>query len=489
MTDRLPPLLSRARELMNAGRVIEAIAAYKDLLAAFPDLPDSWFNLAYLQRQARQFDAALQSYQMALAKGVSGAEEVHLNRAAILTDHMARPEEGAVELRRALELKPDYVPALLNLGNLCEDLGQREEARRLYDRALEADPRCMLALARGALLADVSGPGDPLIERVRRAAGDASLKPGERADLLFALGTLLDRCRDYDAAFTAFNAANLAARQALGPRFPGYSGAAASQAMERIRRAFPSASPPSESSGGPGAAPVFICGMFRSGSTLVEQILSRHSRVTAGGELDLIPAIVQSLAAGYPENAAALDDAALARLRASYLQALHRRHPDADLVTDKRPDNFLHIGLIKRLFPDAKIVHTTRDPLDNCLAIHFLHLGPQMPYGFDLEDAGHWYREYEKLMAHWKALWPDDIVDVHYDDLVRDTEGEVRRLLDRLGLGWEEPCLEFHKAANAVKTASAWQVREPIYARSSGRWRNYAGHIGKLRGVLGLSAR
>lgn len=485
MADRLQQLLGHARELMNNGRLPEAIAAYRELLGEFPELPDSWFNLAYLQRQARQYSAALASYQTALEKGVSGAEEVYLNRAAILADQLAQPEAAATELRRALELNPRYLPALLNLGNLSEDLGHREEARALYDQALQVDAGSSLALARGALLADPSGPDDPLISRLRDAAGNVRLSPGERADLSFALGTLLDRCGQYDDAFAAFGAANLAARQALGPRFLGYDRAGASQIMSRIRGAFAGTGEQRASDYAAGSgSPIFICGMFRSGSTLIEQILASHSHVTAGGELDFIPAIVQSLAAGYPENAGQMDDAGIAKLRTSYLQALHQRHPDAQLVTDKRPDNFLHIGLIKKLFPDAKIIHTTRDPLDNCLAINFLHLGPQMAYSYSLADTGHWYREYQKLMAHWKSLWPEDILDVHYDDLVRDTEGQVRRMLAFCDLEWEEQCLAFHKARNPVKTASAWQVREPIYTRSSGRWRNYAGHLGELKAIL-----
>lgn len=143
------------------------------------------------------------------------------------------------------------------------------------------------------------------------------------------------------------------------------------------------------------------------------------------------------------------------------------------LVTDKRPDNFLHLGLIKTLFPNAKIIHTRRDPLDNLLSLYFLHLDPGMAYALDLEDAAHWYREHLRLMAHWKALYSNDIFDVDYDALVRNPEPAIERLLSFCGLGWEDNVLNFHRSRSTVKTASVWQVRQPLHARSSGRWRNY----------------
>ena len=156
-------------------------------------------------------------------------------------------------------------------------------------------------------------------------------------------------------------------------------------------------------------------------------------------------------------------------------------HPEAEIVTDKRPDNFLHIGLIKTLFPEARIVHTVRQPLDNILSVYFLHLDPAMGYALDLDDAAHWYGQYRRLMAHWKSLYPNDIHDLDYDGFVADPKPSLAALLDFLGLEWEEACLEFHEAGNAVRTASAWQVREPLYRRSSGRWRNYERH---LQGVI-----
>ena len=291
----------------------------------------------------------------------------------------------------------------------------------------------------------------------------------DRADLGFALGAALDRLGAYAAAFEAYAAANAA----VGLR---YDRAAQEQFIDRMIAAFPTAS-----TGAGGEAPVFICGMFRSGSTLAEQILARHSKVTAGGEIDSLPALIAAHLQPYPEAAGAASDAQIAAVRAAYLAEIAGR---ADgLLTDKRPDNFLHIGLIKRLFPSAKIVHTRRDPLDNCLSVYFLHTG--FAYAGDLGDIAHYYLQHERLMAHWRALYPDDIHELDYDALVRDPLPAIEGLLRFCGLDWEDNVLRHQDGGSAVRTASNWQVRQPLYRGSSGRWHNYRQHLGVLQKGLG----
>jgi tetratricopeptide (TPR) repeat protein len=471
-------ILRRASQLRQAGRVDEAIAAYHAFLALRPDSATSWFNLGWLQRRARRFEEALAAYGEALRLGIDGAEEVHLNRAAIYSDDLARPGLAEAELQAALALNPFYVPALLNLGNLREDLGDRPGAAAAYEAALAAEPENALALARLAGVTPADGRADPLVRRLREALSRLRAAPADKADLGFALGQRLDAAAAYDEAFAAYAAANEASRAAAGPA-ARYDPGAHEAFVGRLISAFPRAAPPGQS---PSGAPVFICGMFRSGSTLAEQVLAAHSRVTAGGELDLLPALIRDRLRPYPESAA--DPPALHEVRTAYLDGLRRIHTGSALVTDKRPDNFLHIGLIKALFPDARIVHTVRSPLDNCLSVWFLHLDPAMSYALDLGDIAHWYRQYRRLMAHWKALYPDDIHDLDYDALVAEPRPQVEALLRFLGLPWEEDCLSFYAVPGAVKTASVWQVRQPLYLRSSGRWRNYERHIGPLREAL-----
>jgi Sulfotransferase family len=290
---------------------------------------------------------------------------------------------------------------------------------------------------------------------------------------------MLDAAGQFDEAFSVATAANAASRAAAGSQ-ARYDRGDREDSIDRLIETFDRRVPNHDTS----PSPVFICGLYRSGSTLVEQILAGHSRVTAGGELDLLPTLVAGIA-DYPRSVPKADADLVAKWRDFYLGGLPSQPAADHIVTDKRPDNFLHIGLIKTIFPNAKIVHTLRNPADNLLSLYFLHLDPSMAYALDLDDAAHWYGQYRRLMAHWKSLYGDDILDVDYDALVEDPETVVRELLDFCGLDWDPGCLEFNRRGRAVRTASVWQVREPLYKRSSGRWRNYARHLDRLHAALG----
>ena len=477
MADPAEALMAIASRLRAAGRAQEAATAYRQLLALRPDLPDSWFNLALMERQSGRFEAALAAYAEALRRGVSGPEEAWLNRGVIHADDLGRHDLAQKDLEAALAIRPDYLPALLNLGNLHEDMGRREAARDAYARALTVAPGHPVALARSAGLARPGGLDDPVIQSLRAALSQPGLHPEDQAELGFALGKALDQVEAYDAAFAAYAGANAASR-AVDPAGAVYDRAAHERFIDRLIAAFPEPAAPTQ---GSGKAPVFICGMFRSGSTLAEQILAGHGQVTAGGELGLVPALARSLE-GYPE---AVSPEAVDRLRALYLEGLNAARPGAEVITDKRPDNFLHIGLIKAMFPDAHIVHTIRDPLDTIVSNWFLHLDRSMAHALDLDDLVHWYGQYRRLMAHWKRLYPD-VLDLDYDALVVEPRPAIEGLLRYLGLEWEEGVLDFHMADTGVRTASVWQVREPLYRRASGRWRNYERHLAGVRAGLGI---
>ena len=482
MADPAEALMALASRLRAAGRADEAAQAYRQLLAIRPDLPDSWFNLALMERQCGRFEAALNAYDEALRRGVSGPEEAWLNRGVIHADDLGRPDLAQKDLEAALAVAPDWLPALLNLGNLHEDIGRREAAADAYARALAVAPGHPVALARSAGLARLTGPDDPVIAGLRAAVGQPGLHVRDRAELGFALGRALDQVGAYDAAFAAYGAANADSR-ATEPDGARYDRAAHERFIDSLIAAFPEAAAPIADAG---TGPIFICGLFRSGSTLTEQILAGHSRVTGGGELGLVPGLARAIA-GYPQAMATADADSVAQLRGLYLGGLKTARPDADVVTDKRPDNFLHIGLIKAMFPGARIVHTVREPLDVILSNWFLHLDRSMGHALDLEDLAHWHGQYVRLMRHWKALYPD-ILDLNYDAMVADPRPAVERLLAYCDLDWEEAVLDFHKAAAPVRTASVWQVREPLYQRSSGRWRNYETHLDGVRAALGTAS-
>ncbi|MBU6297647.1 MAG: sulfotransferase, partial [Alphaproteobacteria bacterium] len=445
MTGTPYAMVHQAMLLQQARRFDEAEAAYKRLLAQWPDLPDCWYNLGFVQRNAGRFDAALASYEQALLRGASDPEEIHLNRSVIYADHLRQDDAAERELNAALKLNPTYIPALLNLANLHEDRGRRSEALVLYERILTQDPSCHIALARAASLTALSGPDDPMIGRLQRALSPPAAAAADKANLGFALGAALDRCGSYDQAFEAYTAANRFSRESVGARGPLYDRKQHEHFIGELIKTFTPDRFERSAPASP-ASPIFICGMFRSGSTLVEQVLAAHPRLTAGGELDLLPALVRSDLAPFPSAMTHISAAALEQLAARYLRSLSTLFPGADRITDKRPDNFLYIGLIKSMFPDARIVHTTRNALDNCLSIFFLHLDHSMGYALDLLDTGHYYAQYRRLMEHWKALFGADILDFDYDAFVHEPRPSVERLLDFCGLGWDENCLQFHRA-------------------------------------------
>jgi len=481
-------MVREAAILQRQNRLTEAAELYRRGLVRWPGHADSWFNLAVLQRRLARFEDALASYQHALAAGVSHPEEAHLNRAVIYTDHLALHAEAEVELRRAIHLNPAFLPAFLNLANLCEDLGRRDEALALYERLLSQHPRFYEALAR---LANLLPPGDAavaLVPRLERALADPDASAADRASLGFALGRLLDGSGEYARAFRAYREANRASRASAPAGVAAYDRVAHAAFIDRLM-AVTQHTPQHPSLGAGNATrapePIFICGMFRSGSTLAEQLLATCGGVAAGGELDFLPRLIATELAPYPESLASLSAARLTAMAAAYRAELARVAPWAAYVIDKRPDNFLGIGLIKRLFPRAKIIHTRRDALDNCLSIYFLHLDQRMSYALDLLDIGHYFREYRRLMAHWHTLFPGDIFDFDYDVLVREPQQTLRRAAEFLGIARDERAPVCVPVGRAIKTASVWQVREPLYQRSSGRARHYVEELQALRSYLG----
>ena len=467
-------LSAAADLLLRDGQVEDGISAYRTLLERAPMLADAWYNLAYLERCARRFDDALSSYGVALSNGISSPEDVHVNRAVILSEHLDRGAEAEAELQAAIAAKPDFLPAWLNLGLLNEDRGNRSGARAAYSRAAQIDPLNGRAHARLAAIDIAGGTADKAVARLRVLLREPRLAVADTAELGFALGNALDAVGDYDAAFMAFVAANSVAKMLIPPELR-YQPDVQDQLVDDLIRTFSNDARHAEPGGG--APPVFICGMFRSGSTLCERLLAQHSRVTAGGELETIPALVAARLQPYPAAFLSLSNATLDSLRADCLRDVQTRFPVADTLTDKRCDNVLHIGLIKTLFPEAKIVHTRRHAIDTILSVFFLHFDDGIAYGFSLDDAVHYYKSYRRLMDHWRTLYGDDILDFDYDAVVRDPEQPMQSLLDFCGLEREAGCLTGQPADGVVRTASAWQVRQPLHARSSGRWRNYAAHI------------
>lgn len=492
LSSQLAALCRNADALLGNGRYDDAARAYRKVLSLDSTRADVWYNLGYALKAAGRFEEALTAYGRALQAGVADPQEVHLNRAAIHSNHLNRHDLAERELLAALALRPDYRPALLNLGNLHEERGDRAAALACYEKILRpgaatgSDPYRLEALARTAHLTPPQRPDAPLLKELR-AAAVAAREPLVRANLWFALGQACERLGCTDQAFDAFSRGNASCRQS-GPAYDP-------QRQERLVQAligqFASPVPIRPADAGP--QPLFICGMFRSGSTLLEQVLAAHPAVRAGGELDLLPRMVSGPLSPFPASMTAVTERQLEELSRGYLQQLRHVVPgdgECTYVTDKRPDNFLLIGLIKRLFPGAKFLHTVRHPLDNGLSVFMQHLDPRVaPYATDLRNTGHYYLQYRRVMAHWKALYPESIHDVDYDAFVRAPREALEPALAFLGLEWDPGCLNFHQRASTVRTASYWQVRRPLYREASGRWERYREHIRPLREALQVPER
>lgn len=486
-------ILHRASAMHRQGRRAEAIELFKQGLEISPGSAEAWYELGYAFKAEGRYSEAQHAFGQALANAVDRAHEVHLNRAVLYADHLRRDDDAQAELEAAIALQPGYLPALINLGNLHEQRGDRAQALDCYDRIL-AEPALRsgqdaslhwVALGRSAIMRPPTSSSDPLFGQLRDAIALVAGDHAVRANLLFALAQSHHRLGAYDEAYDAFAKANRCLLRQSGRQ---YDRTHASRLTTAFIEAFPSAVTTTSSAPEAGATPLFICGMFRSGSTLVEQVLAAHPKVIAGGELDWLLRVAAERMAPFPASMSKFAAPLQEQLADEYRAHLAQLFPSATAgmwITDKRPDNFQLIGLIKRLFPSARIIHTTRHPVDNGLSIFMQNINLQVAaYAGDLADIGHYYGEYRRLMAHWKVLYPHDILDFDYDEFVREPEPALRRLLGFLGLDWDPRCLEFHTLRNTVKTASYWQVRRPLYVDASGRWKRYAAHLGPLLQAL-----
>ena len=479
MTD---PLAAKAAQLLRTGQDEAAIAAYLQLLANAPSSPDAWFNLGYLQRKTGRYDDALRSYQAALDHGVRCPEEVHVNRAAIFSEYLNRSDLAVGELEAALVLRPGYVHALFNLATIHEDLGDLTTARLRYREALVAAPDNAAALARLAMLDIHAGDPTGAIADLTHALDSRQWHAEDAAELQFARARALDAAGQHAAAFEALTFANMVSCQSARASGFAYDRKRQEALVDALIETFPLEQ---QAAGEAGDAPIFICGLFRSGSTLVEQILAAHRDVINGGELEILPALIRDRIVSYPSGLRGASIADLNDLRERYLAEKSKLFSDLRRITDKRPDNYLHIGLIKSIFPNAKIVHTHRNVADNLLSIYFLNFQYAVSYGFDLGDIAHWIGQYRRLMAHWKSIYRGDIIDMSYDDLVSAPESVIAHLLQACGLSWDANCLAPERVQNVVRTASVLQVREALHRRASGRAAAYAPFLAAALRQLG----
>lgn len=462
------------------GEWQKACDCYRSYLEIDEKSANAYFNYAYYLRKNTQFKESIDNYHTALELEIDGKEEVYLNIALIYSDDLRRESQAEENLLKALKINDRYLPAMYNLANLHEQSGSKERSLQLFQKIVGIDPHHYDALARIADLKKNSSTDTKYIKQLELAVKRPNVEKPALSNLYFALGKSYDDCAAYNRAFENYRLAN----QINGQLQNKYDHQFIEKKFDAVKTFFntkwfeklPTISDEKY---------IFICGMFRSGSTLTEQILAAHPKVTAGGEREFFVRLEQKDFSTFPGVLETAGVEYFKRISSEYTQELRQAFPDAKHITDKRPDNFVYVGLIKSLFPNARFIHTLRNPLDNCLSVYFLRLGNAMNYSNELLNIAHYYRQQMQLMAHWKKLFGENIFEVSYDDLVASPEQNIRKMLEFLELDWDSACLNFHHNKNVVKTASVWQVRQPLYQSSSGRWKNYRAEISDLINYFG----
>jgi tetratricopeptide (TPR) repeat protein len=438
-------LCARARTLQQLDRLDEALEAARRAVSLAPNSAESHHVLGQVCQALGLADEALAEFEKAIVLPGVAAEEAMLGRAAVFME-----------------------------------AGRREEAQAAFERTLQAFPESVKALF-GRVELKRYQASDPDIPRLETYLERRSAQPlTDRTTAHFALGKAYLDAGDAERAFAHLGAGNRLKRATFQ-----YDAAATRAWMERIAETFSrSRFECLEGGGDPSSKPIFVIGMPRSGTTLVEQILASHPLVHGAGELPALRWVVES-AGAYPDAFALLDPERLAALGRQYLERIAPLGTRPRLV-DKMPANFLYAGLIHLMLPNARIIHCRRAPADTCLSCYTKLFAAEQLFAYDLAELGQFHRAYEELTTHWRSILPENrFLDIHYEAVVDDLAREARRLTDWLGLPWDEHCLRFHETQRAIRTASLSQVREPIYTSSKGRWRRHAAFLGPLLAELG----
>jgi tetratricopeptide (TPR) repeat protein len=508
--------------LSALGRDEAAIAAYRRSQRGRPEFAQGWINLAAALARAGRWDEAADAWgrATALAPGHAVAHRGLADALGALGRHEAaagayqkalaldpadfaaccglgqalqdagRYDEAVAAFRRALGLRPPGVDAYIALAGSLRELGESADALAALDRALAIDPASARAWYVRSLVKTFSAD-DPDIGRMQAllARADArGLGDQDRLELEFALGKAWMDAGDADRAFDHLAAGNRRKRAGFAydvqddiDRLNGAAAAFSPELMRRLR-----------GGGAPSERPVFIVGMPRSGSTLIEQILASHPDIHGAGELTLLDeALNRVLGPGagrgdWAARAPKLNAGDLAAVGRAYVEGLATIAPGASRVVDKMPFNFRHAGLIAVALPNARIIHCRRDPIDTCLSCYAHNFVEGVDFAYDLRELGRYHLAYQRLMGHWRALLPAErFIEVDYEAVVGDLEREARRLIGFCGLAWDDACLAFHRTRRDIRTASAGQARQPIYRTSLERWKPYQAHLGPLIEALG----
>lgn len=471
------PHYNLGNALMALGRFEEAIAAYQTYLATEPANAGAQYNLGLALANSRQFEEAITTYRTAIKLQPQLLEAV-VNLGTTLVE-MRRSDEALAIYRQALKEAPNFIEAHYNLGNTLMGLGRFEEAETAFRHVLQQQPDFTMVHLRIADLKSFLAQ-DPDIAAMETKLAKPALSDQQAMHLCFALGKAYEDCEDYDRAFDHYARGNELKRATCT-----FDIAEEKAMTNRILNTFDKPFLTEHAvKGCASEKPIFIIGMPRSGASLIEQILASHSHVYGAGERKELAYHAHRLGASsereFPETIRGLEAKDFERFGQTYVDSMTRLAPDAQCIADKWLYNFRIIGLIHLTFPNAKILHAMRNPFDTCLSCYKHLFDEERNFAYDLTELGRFYKLYERLMNHWRAVLPGRIFDVSYESLVEDPETVTRKVLDFCGLPWEAACLDFHKTERQVQIASVAQIRRPMTTKAVRHWRHYEHRLAPL---------
>ncbi|MBX3365442.1 MAG: sulfotransferase [Phycisphaeraceae bacterium] len=471
-------LAMHAEHLMRGGQVRAALPIFRQLVARHPRHVEALYHLGICEVAVGQRAEGARHIEKAIAVGPSRPEMLH--NLALAYRGMGRFAD-AMRIHDELILRwPDHPAGPAGKAELLHFIGEEASARALLEPALVRwpdDPSLMLTWSR---LCEGDEEKQRVVERLDAICRRDDLPPASRAQALFRLGLLCEELGRYDEAWTA-------ATQANAIRKEPFDAATEQQAISRMLEAWqPDAIARLHMGRSADQTPVFIVGMPRSGTSLVEQIIAAHPLAFGGGERPhLHEQIAESCGGAYMDAPAKLARGAFDRMGTRYLRSLRALAPQAQRITDKAPMNWRSVGPIAMMLPGARVIHCVRSPMDTCISCWFLAFDGALPFAYDLAALGAMVRLSRVLMEHWQRVLDLPILHVQYEELVAEPEGEIRRIIEFTGLPWDDACLRFHATERVTTTASNPQVRRPVYSTSIGRWRRYAAQLGPLRQALG----
>lgn len=465
------------------GRWPRAERLLQRVLTLAPAFHDARLDLASVLKQLDRLDEALVCTSTVVERSPHNpfARYMHASMLAIC----ARHDEALAAYRRAIELRAFHPAAYVGMGHLLKTLGHTEEGIAAYRKAIEQRPNFGEVYWSLANLKTFRFTELEVADMERRLT-EEPLDEDARVHFLFTLGKAYEDQEDFERSFSCYEQGCAIQRMRIS-----YDPVETEVIHERIRKVFTAEFLAEHSGQGwNDPAPIFVVGLPRSGSTLIEQILASHSMVEGTAELPDVGRAIGSLATlfpgeVYPEAARRLDEAGWRELGQAYLARTQRHRHGLPFFTDKMPNNFAAIGLIHLMLPHAKIIDARRHPLDSCFGSFKQHFARGQTFSYDLMEIGEFYLEYRRMMQHWQQVLPGRVLEVRYEDMVANQEAQTRRLLDYCGLPWEDACLRFYETERAVRTASSEQVRQPIYATSVNHWRNFREQLEPLTEVLG----